>query len=167
MDEITAYIGLGSNMGDRKRNMLRSLEMLSMTKHIDVQELSTIRETVPIGIRDQGLFLNAVLRIRTSLNPIDLYQVLMDIESRLGRVRLRRWGPRLIDLDILYYGREVINTPILKIPHPEISNRPFIIEGLRELGMSLWAPAFVPEQGTYPSYGQERKGYAGVTTIYG
>jgi len=133
MDQVTAYIGIGSNMGDRKQNILRSLEMLSNTKHVQVDQLSTICETRPIGIRAQRSFLNAILKIRTSLGPGGLHKVLMDIETKLGRVRLQRWGPRLIDLDILYYGDEVVNTPTLKIPHPEIANRPFVQAGLREL----------------------------------
>jgi len=127
------YIGLGSNMGDRKQNILRALEMLWTTKQIKVDQLSTICETLPIGIREQDPFLNAILKIRTLLSPIDLHKALTEIESRLGRVRLRRWGPRVIDLDILYYGNETVDLPDLKVPHPEIVNRPFVLNSLREL----------------------------------
>jgi 2-amino-4-hydroxy-6-hydroxymethyldihydropteridine diphosphokinase len=128
-------------MGDRKQNILRAVEVLSKTKHIKVDQLSTICETLPIGIREQRYFLNAVLEIKTLLSPIDLQKALMDIEARLGRVRLQRWGPRLIDLDILYYGDDAIDAPTLKIPHPEILNRPFIMNGLTELGVFV-GPGF-------------------------
>lgn len=129
------YLGLGSNMGDRKLNLLRSIDMLTKTRGIEVRELSTICETMPIGIRDQSAFLNAVLKIKTMLDPFDLQEVLLNVENCLGRVRVQRWGPRRIDLDILIFGDKSINTPKLKIPHPEIQNRPFVVDGLRELNV--------------------------------
>jgi 2-amino-4-hydroxy-6-hydroxymethyldihydropteridine diphosphokinase len=124
-------------MGDRKVNLLRSIDMLSKTRGIEVRELSTICETMPIGIREQDAFLNAVLRIKTLLDPFGLQQVLLNIENRLGRVRVQRWGPRMIDLDILFYSDEEIDTPNLKIPHPEIRNRPFVVDGLKELNVFI------------------------------
>ena len=128
------FIGLGSNMGNRKHNILRAVEMLSRTKGIEVSVLSTLVETKPVGpLPNQPDFLNAVIEIETALSPIELLDALLSIEARLGRVRAERWGPRTIDLDILLYGNKTIKHPRLTIPHPEIQNRPFVQAGLREL----------------------------------
>ena len=129
-----AFIGLGSNAGDRKMNIMRSLQLLSNTRGISLSAVSTLLETQPVGpVHDQPPFLNGVAAIETSLSPFKLLAELLYIEQRLGRVRKERWGPRTIDLDILLYGDEEINHPRLKIPHPEISNRPFVVAALREL----------------------------------
>ena len=129
-----AYIGLGSNLGDRKANILRAIEMLNQHQAIHLRQVSTLLETRPVGpIRDQPAFVNGVAVLETTLRPLPLLEVLLSVEQRLGRVRQERWGPRIIDLDILLYGDEVLNHPRLKIPHPEIANRPFVQAGLREL----------------------------------
>ncbi len=128
------FIGLGSNMGNRKQNILRTLDMLTLAQGIRVGTLSTLVETTPMGpLRDQPDFLNGVVEIDTVLSPVELLNQLLSIEARLGRIRSQRWGPRVIDVDILYFGNVKINTPKLKIPHPEILNRPFVCDSLREL----------------------------------
>lgn len=133
MDKITSYIGLGSNLGDRKSTILRALEMLSGSKGIRLGTVSTLLETEPIGLRDQPRYMNCVAEIKTSLEPKALQDTCLQIEQRLGRVRASRWAPRTIDLDILLYGKKRIQNRDLVIPHPEIPNRPFVQAGLREL----------------------------------
>ena len=131
---VEAFIGLGSNLGDRKGNILRAVDLLRQSRQIDVKDVSTLLETQPVGpVHDQPPFLNGVAAIETSLKPEELLSELLSIEQRLGRVRKARWGPRNIDLDILLYGQERIDHPHLKIPHPEINNRAFIQAGLQEL----------------------------------
>ena len=133
--KIIAYIGLGSNLGKRTENILRAVDMLAATPGIETHGLSTLRETKPLGpIQDQPDFMNAVVKIETTLTAINLLDQLLSIEVRLGRVRNERWGPRVIDLDILIYGDLQINHARLKVPHPEIPNRPFVLAGLAELG---------------------------------
>jgi 2-amino-4-hydroxy-6-hydroxymethyldihydropteridine diphosphokinase len=134
MGEITAYIGLGSNLGDRKQMILRALEMLSGSRGICRKSVSTFLETEPIGIKDQPRYVNCVTEIATTLSPDRLHKVCLHIEERLGRVRAKRWAPRTIDLDILLYGKKPVRLPGLTIPHPEIVNRPFVQVALQELG---------------------------------
>ena len=131
---VTAFIGLGSNLGDRKGHILQALDILRQRRDIRVMDVSTLVETQPVGpVQDQPPFVNGVAAIETSLKPQDLLAELLSIEQRMGRIRKERWGPRTIDLDILLYGNERIDHPDLKIPHPEIENRPFVQAGLREL----------------------------------
>jgi len=96
--------------------------------------MSRVQETKPVGPVKQPDFLNAVARVETLLGPVELLDALLDIERRLGRARKERWGPRTIDLDVLLYGNRVIDHPRLRVPHPEIPYRPFVLEGLRETG---------------------------------
>lgn len=131
---IRAFIGLGSNLGDRVENVARATQLLGATPGILVERSTKTLETKPIGLIKQPDFLNAVARIETLLGPIELLDALLDIEQRLGRVRKERWGPRTIDLDILLYGDRVIDHPRLRVPHPGIPYRPFVLEGLREAG---------------------------------
>ncbi len=133
MDEVTAYIGLGSNVGDRKQNILRALSMLSDARGVRLGSVSTFLETDPIGLKDQPRYLNCVAAVATQLDPSLLHEACLNIEKRLGRVRAQRWAPRTIDLDILLYGKKAVKQPYLVIPHPEIANRPFVQAGLREL----------------------------------
>ena len=133
MEEVTAYIGLGSNLGDRWKNIQTALEALSGWRGIRLRKVSTLLETDPIGFKDQPRFMNCVAELQTSLEPGALHEACLAVERRMGRVRVQRWGPRTIDLDILLYGNDSVDSPTLKIPHPEIANRPFVQEGLREL----------------------------------
>jgi 3-methyl-2-oxobutanoate hydroxymethyltransferase len=114
--------------------MAQALSQLEATPGISVQKVSRFVNTKPLGPVKQPDFLNAVVRIKTGLGPIALLDALLAIEQRLGRIRRKRWGPRTIDLDILYYGERTLDHPRLRVPHPEIQNRPFVLEGLREAG---------------------------------
>jgi 2-amino-4-hydroxy-6-hydroxymethyldihydropteridine diphosphokinase len=123
-----AYVGLGSNLGDRE-GLIREAAGL-----IGARRLSTIRETEPWGLEDQPRFLNAVAELETSLTPRHLLQRLLDVESRLGRERPGvRWGPRTIDLDLLLYGEQAVDEPGLVVPHPRLGERRFVLEPLAEL----------------------------------
>jgi 2-amino-4-hydroxy-6-hydroxymethyldihydropteridine diphosphokinase len=123
-----AYIGLGSNLGDREALIRRAAELIGATR------LSTIRETEPWGLESQPMFLNAVAEIETALTPRRLLDHLLDIERRLGRERIGpRWGPRTIDLDLLLYGEETVAEPGLIVPHPRLGDRLFVLEPLAEL----------------------------------
>jgi 2-amino-4-hydroxy-6-hydroxymethyldihydropteridine diphosphokinase len=130
----TAYIGLGSNLGDRTGNIHRALRLLGATPGVIVGRASRLQETKPLGPVKQPHFMNGVTHVRTLLEPVALLDVLLGIERTLGRVRKKRWGPRTIDLDILLYGDRIIEHPRLRIPHPELPYRPFWLEGLQELG---------------------------------
>lgn len=134
MGEVTAFIGLGSNLGERAQNISKAIDLLGQTADVKVSRVSTVLETDPIGKTDQPKFLNCVAQIQTTLLPVDLCQKCLSIEKQMGRERRERWGPRLIDLDVLLYGDEDIEEPGLTVPHPEIPNRPFVQDGLRELG---------------------------------
>lgn len=122
-------MGLGSNVGDREGYIDRALAALRVLGPVRV---SAIRETDPIG-PPQAKFLNAVACLETSLSARELFEELKRIEVSLGRVPRERWGPREIDLDLLLYGDETIDEPDLKVPHPEMANRPFVLEPLAEL----------------------------------
>jgi len=124
---VSAYIGLGSNLGDRRAMIAEALGRLHPTR------VSAIVETDPVGRTDQPRFLNAVAEVDTDLSPAALLERLLDIERDLGRVRKERWGPRSIDLDLLLYGDQQVATERLSVPHPELPRRRFVLEGLAEL----------------------------------
>jgi len=130
---MTAYIALGSNMGDRKEYLDRALNMLAETPGVEVVSVSSYLETEPVGYVDQPAFLNAAASVDTTLSAHDLLSVCLGIEDALGRVRGVRWGPRTIDLDVLMYGDEVIDTPELVVPHPLMHERRFVLEPLCEI----------------------------------
>jgi 2-amino-4-hydroxy-6-hydroxymethyldihydropteridine diphosphokinase len=124
----TAYIGLGSNLGDRESLIRRAAELIGATR------LSTIHETEPWGYENQPAFLNAVAELETNLDPRALLDHLLDVERRLGRERVGpRWGPRTIDLDLLLYGDRAIDEPGLIVPHPRLLERAFVLVPLAEL----------------------------------
>lgn len=134
MGQVEAYIGLGSNLGDRHQNIQRAVDLLRQAEGIRVRQISSLLETAPVGKVDQPRFINCVAHVSTELDPFQLHDTCIGIEETMGRVRLERWGPRLIDLDILIYGHEKVQHPRLTIPHPEIGHRSFVQEGLKELG---------------------------------
>jgi 2-amino-4-hydroxy-6-hydroxymethyldihydropteridine diphosphokinase len=132
-----AYVGLGSNLGDREATLRRAAEL------IGAQRLSTIIETEPWGYEHQPRFLNAVAEIDTPLESQQLLTHLLDVERRLGRERVGpRWGPRTIDLDLLLYGDEVIDEAGLQVPHPRLHERLFVLEPLAELAPELEIPGY-------------------------
>jgi len=123
-----AYVGLGSNLGDREVLIRRAADAIGAVR------LSTIRETEPWGLADQPSYLNAVAELETALSARELLDRLLDVERELGRERVGpRWGPRTIDLDLLLYGNQVIDEPGLRVPHPYLLERRFVLEPLAEL----------------------------------
>ncbi|MBM6753914.1 2-amino-4-hydroxy-6-hydroxymethyldihydropteridine diphosphokinase [Lactobacillus alvi] len=124
------YLSLGSNIGDRMQHLQRAVEMLQLRPENQLLAISPVFETEPVGGVQQRSFYNIALKLTTSLNAADLLKYLHVIERSLRRQRLIHWGPRTIDLDILYFNNEEYRSATLKIPHPEIKNRRFVIEPL-------------------------------------
>lgn len=130
---MRCYIGVGSNLGDRERNIENAIQKLREARSIDIKRTSQIYETEPVGGGPQPRYLNGVIEIETGIAPRELLCVLQRIESELGRVRLVKNGPRTIDLDILTYGEEKIDEPDLKVPHPKMGEREFVQRPLKDL----------------------------------
>ena len=130
----TCYIGIGSNLGDRRSYIDKAIGELSSSAGIKIARVSSIYETEPLSDIPQGKFLNGVIEAETVLDPRGLLKRLNEIEAGLGRKRPARNAPRTIDLDILYYGDSAINDRDLVVPHPRIGEREFVLKGLRELG---------------------------------
>jgi 2-amino-4-hydroxy-6-hydroxymethyldihydropteridine diphosphokinase len=131
---LTCYLGVGSNLGDRLKNIKLSIQKIDALKETKVIKVSRIIETKPLGgPRHQPKFLNACLRIQTSLSPKILLKKLKIIENEIGRRKTVRFGPRIIDLDILLYGDKSVRTKLLRIPHPRLFERSFVVEPLTEV----------------------------------
>jgi 2-amino-4-hydroxy-6-hydroxymethyldihydropteridine diphosphokinase len=128
-----AHIALGSNLGDRAANLRTALEMLAQTAGISITAVSAIYETAPVGGPEQDHYLNACAALDTELTPTRLLLMMLDIEEKIGRVRKVRWGPRIIDLDLLLYGEIMMNTPLLELPHPRMSERDFVLIPLADI----------------------------------
>ena len=131
---VTCYIGIGSNLGDRRGFIDKALQAMGQRADMRILRTSSIYETEPVSDVPQGAYLNGVVEIATDLGPRELLGALHDIERALGRTRGVRNGPRTIDLDILYYGDRRIDETELVVPHPRIGEREFVLRGLRELG---------------------------------
>jgi len=131
-----AYLGLGTNLGDRKQNISKAIEAISLKMSISKQ--SSLYETTAWGYTDQPDFLNQVIQVETNLSPLRLLNFLKKTEVELGRVENFRYGPRLIDIDILFYDDLVITTSRLQIPHPKITERAFVLVPLNEI-----APGYI------------------------
>ena len=121
----TAYIGLGANLGDRAATLREAARRLGALGRITA--VSSLYETEPVGFRDQPPFLNAVIALETGLTPAALFQGLLTIERELGRIRTFRNAPRTLDIDILFYDGQVIETPPLVVPHPRLHERAFVL----------------------------------------
>ncbi len=130
---VQAYLGLGSNIGDRKQQLLKAIDLIGNIKGIKVTKQSSIYETAPIGYTDQPNFLNLCLEIETELSPQQLLKHCLDIEQQLHRVREIRWGPRTLDIDILLYSDNIIETDNLSIPHPRMKERAFVLIPLNDI----------------------------------
>jgi 2-amino-4-hydroxy-6-hydroxymethyldihydropteridine diphosphokinase len=139
---VRAYVGLGSNLGEREATIRRAVALLDADEGIAVAAVSTLRETQPVGVVDQPRFLNGVAALETQLSPRTLLDRLLAVERELGRDRAgeQRWGPRTIDLDLLLYGDEVVDEPGLTVPHPRLHERAFVLEPLDELAPGLRLP---------------------------
>lgn len=134
-----AFIGLGSNLGERKENILTALAHMK-ERGIMVQRLSSFIETAPYGVTDQPDFVNAAAEVVTKLQPLELLRTLLKIELDMGRVRKRHWGERNIDLDLLLYEDVVMTSPELNLPHPDMQNRGFVLNPLAELAPEVVHP---------------------------
>ncbi|MEN6427001.1 MAG: 2-amino-4-hydroxy-6-hydroxymethyldihydropteridine diphosphokinase [Phycisphaerales bacterium] len=137
---VTAYIGLGSNLGDRERSIRDALRMLGGNGSIEVVRVSDIRETLPLGQAEQPKYLNGVTEVRTDLTPAELLRRLKATEAALGRQPNTSWQSRPIDLDLLLYGDEIIDASELTVPHPDIHLRSFVLDGLCQLNSQLVHP---------------------------
>ena len=138
VDMVTVYLGLGSNVGERQENLDKALDLLS--QRLRVEEVSSVYDTEPVYNSDQPQFLNLVCRADTGLEPEGLLALVKGIESKLGRMPSTTNLPRLMDIDILLYGNQVINTPKLVIPHPGMVERAFVLVPLAEIAPELMHP---------------------------
>ncbi|MDA8085457.1 MAG: 2-amino-4-hydroxy-6-hydroxymethyldihydropteridine diphosphokinase [Nitrospiraceae bacterium] len=140
----TACIGIGSNLGDRLQNCRKALKLLEQ-RGIRIKAVSGAHVTKPWGGREvagQPDFINMAAVVETDLAPMKLLQTLFQVENEMGRVRVRKWGPRIIDLDILLYGGEIIDQPGLKVPHPLMHEREFVLMPLAEIAPEAVHPVF-------------------------
>ena len=137
----TAYIGIGSNLGDRHQNCLMALDMLQKTPGCELTGHSDWYLTEPVGVKDQERYVNGVASLSTELSAHDLLRTLLVIEQDMGRVRRKRWESRIIDLDLLLYGQEVINEKHLTVPHPLMHVRRFVLVPMVELEPNLRHPS--------------------------
>lgn len=135
---VTVYLGLGSNLGDRSGNLLRAVELLA--QELVVERVSSLYETEPWGYREQTRFLNAALCAVTRLSPLALLGLVQQVEQRLGRTPTFRYGPRSLDVDILFYGDRVLEIPRLTVPHPHLAQRAFVLVPLAEIAPGLCHP---------------------------
>lgn len=141
--ENTAFIAIGSNIENRYDNMMNAINLLTGTPDIRLVNYSSIYETDPVGYEEQDLFLNMVIEVKTALNAMELLKECLQIELELGRKREIRWGPRTIDLDILIFNQENIETETLTVPHPRMLERAFVMIPLHEIKSDLHISAMV------------------------
>ena len=136
-----AYVGLGANLGDRETSLLAAVGALGDEAGVEVVAVSTLRETAPVGVGEQPLYLNGVVALETTLAARGLLDRLLAVEQRFGRVRVPgEHGPRTLDLDLLLYGDELIEERGLTVPHPRLHERRFVLEPLAELAPGLVVP---------------------------
>ena len=140
MAELT-YIGIGSNLGDRSAFLAAGLAELGAVAGIDIEAVSSIYETAPVGYLDKPSFLNAVFAVRTTLSSLELLHIMQRIESNHQRQRKIHWGPRTLDLDLLLYGSLQLETEELTLPHPHLVERLFVLAPLCEIAPDLHHPA--------------------------
>lgn len=136
---MAIFIALGTNLGDKENNLKTALLLLDK-KGVQVCRVSDFISTKPYGVTDQPDFLNAVAEIKTDKPPMELLQTLLQIEREMGRKRLRHWGERNIDLDLLLYDDQIIDLPDLKVPHPDMQNRDFVLRPLMQIAPDALHP---------------------------
>lgn len=139
MSGSQVFVGLGSNLGDRVAFLKAAVSALRATPGIEVTRTSSIYETTALG-PPQPMFLNAVAELRTDIGAHELLRVMKEIETKVGRMPDKHWGPREIDLDLLLYGSEVIDEPDLVVPHPEMTKRAFVLVPLLEIAREVTIP---------------------------
>jgi 2-amino-4-hydroxy-6-hydroxymethyldihydropteridine diphosphokinase len=140
VESEVVYLGLGSNLGDKVAQCLLALKEVSADNHNQIKAVSSLYKTEPIGYQDQDWFINCVTEVSTTLPPHTLQEFLQDIEKRMGRKKTVKMGPRIIDLDILLYGNEIVKEGGLIIPHPHLHERRFVLVPLAELAPNLLHP---------------------------
>lgn len=134
---VRAYVGLGTNQGDRLVNLRKALDLLAANDQVKITKVASLYETDPVGYLEQDCFYNTVAELETTAGPQELLKILLGVEDRLGRVRTIRWGPRTIDLDLLVYGCQTVREQRLEVPHPLMLERAFVMAPLAELNPSL------------------------------
>lgn len=145
-NSLMILIGLGSNLGDRKKNILTAIHKLSQHKEISIENVSSLYETKPVGITAQPDFINGAISVSTMLAPLELLAVCLNVECQMGRIRDERWGPRNIDIDLLVYHDLIIQDEVLNIPHPRLCERAFVLIPLQEIAGDI-----LVDQGQTPS----------------
>jgi len=140
----TVYISLGSNIGSKIDNINTAVDKIKLIENITITNYSSLYLTKPWGYLEQDYFINQVVELKTDLSPLKLLHELQDIEIKMGRKRTKKWGPRIIDIDILLYGEKVVRCEELIIPHPHMRERLFVLIPLQEINSELVLP-----DGTY------------------
>lgn len=138
--EVFAFLGLGSNLGDRLDHLQGGVDDLAASRRVRVDAVSGVYETTPVGGPDQGPFLNVAVRVATTASPRSLLRICQHAEGAAGRVRVQRWGPRTLDVDILLYADRTIRTRALSVPHPRLGERPFALIPLIEVAPGARLP---------------------------
>ena len=161
-DTTIVYLALGSNLGDRRANLAAAVARLG--EQVAVEAMSSLYETEPAYITDQPRFLNAALRGRTELAPLALLAFAKQIERELGRAAGARYGPRVVDIDVLLYGDQTIDAPELTIPHPRMAERPFVLAPLAEIAPGLVPPGWSESVGVRAS---AVRGHGDVIAVVG
>ena len=133
-----AFLGLGSNLGDRRRHLRDAIAAIP-----DVVAVSRVYETAPVGGPDQGAYLNVVVRLDTERSPRELLEICREREAEARRVRTVRWGPRTLDVDVLWVDGQTVDEPDLVVPHPRMFERAFVLMPLRDVAADLIPPSFV------------------------
>ncbi|MBN2571146.1 MAG: 2-amino-4-hydroxy-6-hydroxymethyldihydropteridine diphosphokinase [Ignavibacteriales bacterium] len=136
------FLALGSNLGDRKKNIYRAIDKLKQDKSVCFEKMSSVYLTEPIGIKEQNNFYNCVIKVKSNYPPSELLNVIKNIEKKLGRKETIKWGPRIIDIDILFFDNLIIDDKNLSIPHKEFENRDFFIKPMQELEKDFTHPKF-------------------------
>ncbi|MCC7429879.1 2-amino-4-hydroxy-6-hydroxymethyldihydropteridine diphosphokinase [bacterium] len=139
---MKTFLSLGSNLGDKLKNLKEAVNQISQNKEIQVVKVSSVYETEPFGKKDQDFFLNIAVELETTLSPQNLLKMILEIETKLGRERKERFGARTIDIDILVFGNLVVCEENLKIPHPEMGKRNFVLEPLNEIAGNYFCEHF-------------------------
>ncbi len=149
LKNVSAYISLGSNMGAKKVNLMSAIKLIADRDNMDIIEISPFYKTEPVDYIDQDWFVNAVLKVKTSEQPEQLLKILKGIEVQLKQKKKKvRFGPRIIDLDIIYYGERIVNTEKLVIPHPRMHKRCFVLKPLCDIETKIIHPVlkFTPQE---------------------
>jgi 2-amino-4-hydroxy-6-hydroxymethyldihydropteridine diphosphokinase len=134
------YIGLGSNLGHKVKNLQKAVDEIEAVNGINIKKLSSLYSSKAWGNTEQADFVNQIIKIETEIPPMELLGILQDIEIKMGRQRKEKWGPRVIDLDIVLYGNEILDSLELKIPHPYIRERLFVLVPLQEINPEFIFP---------------------------